>query len=784
MASNHDVINRRRTKKAQVEREELCQLMPAEMMDTKTQERSAEAEIAETVRANQELQRANETLQAKIVEHERIEGLLRLQRDLALTLSTTHSIREALGQIFDAALKVKGIDSGAVYLVNNAGGVDMVLHKGLSAEFAAGCAHCGPGSARANIVRAGKWIYRDKSYVDTSQFDDLRKEGIKSLADFPVRYNDQPIAAIILASRTYDMIPQNARIALEAIAASTVGFIARIKAEEAQKESERRYRELADLLPQTIYELDAQGNVLFANSFGLETFGYTHADLIKGVHFLDVVAPEDREKIMENFRRSFGQSFRPGQYAAEYRMLRKDGSIFPAIVYPAPIVREGRVVGQRGIITDISERKRAEENLRLAKEAAEEAARAKAEFLANMSHEIRTPMNAVIGLTDILLDSDLDAEQRECVETLRNSGDSLLAIINDILDFSKIEAGRMGLDIRTFDLRSFIEEALNLMAAGAAEKGLNLAYRIDESVPKAVMSDPMRLRQILINLLSNAVKFTEKGDVVLSVDSIPWEDGRVELHFAVKDTGIGIPRDRIAELFQSFSQVDMSTTRKYGGTGLGLAISKRLVEIMEGRIWVESEVGIGSTFHFTVPADVPSVRLPEAEEAPGELQSKARYEARCEAQSETQYNAPADMRILLAEDNEVNKKVMSQMLRKLGYRADMASNGLEVLKALERQAYDLVLMDIQMPEMDGLEAASQIRKRLPAAEQPRIIALTAYAMEGDRERCLEAGMDGYIAKPVKMEDLRAALGRCEGTGNTYRGGAHDSQGDSGDSSGR
>jgi CheY-like chemotaxis protein len=290
------------------------------------------------------------------------------------------------------------------------------------------------------------------------------------------------------------------------------------------------------------------------------------------------------------------------------------------------------------------------------------------------------------------------------------------------------------------------------------------AYQIDESVPGAIVSDPTRLRQILINLLSNAIKFTEKGDVVLSVDSIPWENGRVELHFAVKDTGIGIPQDRIARLFQSFSQVDMSTTRKYGGTGLGLAISKRLVEIMEGRIWVESEVGKGSTFHFTVPVDASPVCLPEAEEVPEEPHSEAQYEAQCEAQSESQseskYDTHVDMRILLAEDNDVNKKVMSRMLKKLGYRADMASNGLEVLKALERQAYDLVLMDIQMPEMDGLEAASQIRKRWPAAEQPRIIALTAYAMEGDRERCLEAGMDGYISKPVKMEDLKAALGRA------------------------
>ncbi|HSD58897.1 MAG TPA: response regulator [Methanotrichaceae archaeon] len=765
-----------------MEREESYQLMPTEIpedrpndfgkkslqkakdeleieMEPETQARTTGTTgTAEIIRANQELQRTNEILQARIEEHKRIEGLLRLQRDLAITLSSSDSIKEALGQIFDAALKVESIDGGAVYLVNNAGGVDMVLHKGLSDKFAAGCAHCDPDSARANIVKAGKWIYRDSPYIATSQFDDLRKEGIKALADFPVKHNGQPIAAIILASRTYDEIPQNARVALEALAASIEGSIARIKAEEARKESERRYRELADLLPQTVYELDAQGNIIFANNVGLEIFGYTQADLMKGVHFLDVVAPEDRERIMENFRRSFLQSFRPGQYAAEYRMLRKGGSTFPAVVYPAPIVREGRVVGQRGIITDISERKQVEEALRLAKEAAEEAAKAKAEFLANMSHEIRTPMNAVIGLTGLLLYSNLDAEQREYVEIIRSSGDALLATINDILDFSKIEAGRMGLENQAFDLRTFVDVSMDLMAPSAAEKGLNLAYRIDESVPGAIVSDPTRLRQILINLLSNAVKFTEKGDVVLSVDSIPWEDGRVELHFAVKDTGIGIPQDRIAGLFQSFSQVDMSTTRKYGGTGLGLAISKRLVEIMEGRIWVESEVGIGSTFHFTVPVDPSSVCLPETEEVPGE----PRCEVQCEAQSETQYDTHVDMRILLAEDNDVNKKVMSRMLKKLGYRADMASNGLEVLKALERQAYDLVLMDIQMPEMDGLEAASQIRKRWPAAEQPRIIALTAYAMEGDRERCLEAGMDGYISKPVKMEDLRAALERCEG----------------------
>lgn len=722
------------------------------------------AKVAETIRINRELLKTNELLQAKIDEHKRMEDLLRLQRDLAITLSSSNSIKEALGQIFDAAQNVEGIDGGAVYLVNDTGAVDMVLHKGLSDKFVEGCAHCEPDSPRAQIIKAGAWTYRDRAYIAKSQFNDLREEGLRSLADFPIKYNDRPIAAIILASRTYDEIPINSRIALESLAASIEGIIARIKAEEALKESERRYRELADLLPQTVYELDTEGNITFVNSFGLEIFGYTQADLTKGLHFLKAVDPEDRERIMENFRRSFKQSFKPGLYAAEYKMQRKDGSTFPAIVYPAPVVRDGKVAGQRGIIIDISERKQSEEALRLAKEAAEEAALSKAEFLANMSHEIRTPMNAVIGLTDILQNSNLSPEQRECIEIIKNSGDALMAIINDILDFSKIEAGRMGLETRAFDLKSFVRDTVELIAASAVKKGLSLESKVEDSVPNAIIGDPVRLRQILINLLGNAVKFTEKGGVVLFLDAVPWEDGRCELHFAVRDTGIGIPLDRISRLFQSFSQVDMSTTRKYGGTGLGLAISRRLVETMEGRIWVESEVGKGSTFHFTIPIIVPSVYLPKANAVPSKSLTDTQTDTRTDTRCDSQRSEHDALRILLAEDNEVNKKVIMRMLKKLGYRADMATNGIEVLTALERQHYDVVLMDIQMPEMDGLEAASQIRKRLQAAEQPWIIALTAYALEGDRERCLGAGMDGYISKPVRMENLKTELARvrCKG----------------------
>jgi signal transduction histidine kinase/DNA-binding response OmpR family regulator len=387
----------------------------------------------------------------------------------------------------------------------------------------------------------------------------------------------------------------------------------------------------------------------------------------------------------------------------------------------------------------------AKKDLEAAKDAAEGASRAKSQFLANMSHEIRTPMNGVMGMLDLLAETELTARQRRFAETARSSGQSLLRIINDILDFSKIEAGRLELESVAFDLREAVRETVALFAGKTHSKGLEIACHVDPQVPAGLLGDPMRLRQILANLIGNAVKFTEQGEVAVRVRCAQEDRDEVLLRFEVSDTGIGIPPEHQEHLFQAFSQADGSTTRRFGGTGLGLAICRQLAQMMRGEIGLESEPGKGSTFWFTA-------RLAKA----AALSRSCRQEPRRRVEPPVPQKA-LGARILLAEDNPVNQEVALGMLENLGCTAELAASGLEAVEAALRAGFDLILMDCQMPGMDGYEATQRIREHEQAAggkkEPTPIIALTAHAMQGDREKCIAAGMDDYLSKPFSQEQL-------------------------------
>ena len=514
---------------------------------------------------------------------------------------------------------------------------------------------------------------------------------------------------------------------------------------------------LTETLPDHIYVKDRESRFLLANRSIAQFMGVPSPAELLGRSDFDFY-PKD---VAEDFFQDEQNVIRSGQprMSQAEQIFDTEGQERWILTTQIPLREKGgTVLGLVGIGRDITAQKLAERETETARHVAEAASRAKSEFLANMSHEIRTPLNGVIGMTELALDTALMPEQREYLETVKCSADALLHVVNDILDFSKIEAGKIDLEAVDFDLRECVETTLKTLALRAEEKGLNLLCDVMPDVPESVRGDPGRLRQVLFNLLGNAIKFTNEGEIALRVEVEAESRVGPLLHFSVADTGIGISPEKIQMVFDPFTQADTSTTRQYGGTGLGLTITARLVRMMGGTVWVESAWGKGSNFHFTVQmgcTDAVGGALGAQEPDKAKTIQPSVLENR---ETEPETREAAMLRVLLAEDNPVNQKLVVRLLEKRGHVVVVAPNGQEALDALARASFDLVLMDVQMPVMDGIEATLAIRKQEEGTMQhQQVVALTAHAMKGDRERCLTAGMDGYIAKPIRHEELDLAL---------------------------
>jgi PAS domain S-box-containing protein len=810
---------------------------------------------------------------------------LHAQYAVARALATSSSLREAAGAILGAICEAVGWDYAGLWQVDAARGVLWCVEtwSAPGASFPEFEAVSRKMTFELGLGLPGRvWATRQLFFAPDIVHDPnfprgkvVARAGLHSALGFPLLLADEVIGVLEFFSREIGR-PDAELLEMLATVGSQVGqFVER-------KRAEAELATFFEMSPDMLCIAGVDGRFKRLNPAWEKTLGFTTAELMSRP-YVDFVHPDDR-----NATSAEAGSLAGGASTVffENRYLRKDGSYRWLSWKSTPLPEEGLVYA---VARDVTEQRRVAEELKLAREDAIAASRAKSDFLANMSHEIRTPMNAVIGMAELLLDTPLAPEQREYVLTLKDAAESLLGLINDVLDFSKIEAGRLDLVPAEFDLRETLGDTLRTLGLRAHQKGLELAGRIAPDVPDRLVGDGPRLRQVLVNLVGNAIKFTERGEVVVQVERQSEEEGAVVLGFLVADTGIGIPRDKQELIFEAFAQADGSTTREYGGTGLGLSISAQLVGLMGGRIAVDSEPGRGSRFRFSVRFGTAPPRPRVADRLPAQLRglrvlvvddnatnrrileevlaqwrmqptavasaqaaleameaaerSKRPYplvlldasmpvmdgfdlaakiqqsprlaaasimmlssgarpgdRARCfelgisayltkpvkqsdlmdtivgvfAARAKGRKERPRRearppeggrrLRVLVAEDNAVNQQVAVGMLERAGHEATVAANGREVLARLEKEAFDVVLMDVQMPELDGLETTAAIRdrERATGGHLP-IVALTAHAMKGDAERCLAAGMDAYLAKPLQPRELASTIARVLGT---------------------
>jgi PAS domain S-box-containing protein len=831
-----------------------------------------------------------------ITQRKRAETRLAAEHAVTRVLAEAATLDEATPRILQAICESAGWEAGALWRVQRNPPQVMRcvnlwnrIDSSPAKEFEAMTRSI--SYARGEGLPGMVWVIGEPIWIEdiAKHFDSPRAKlaalgGVHSAFAFPILFANEVIGAIECTSREFEKPDEELLSMLTSLGRQIGQFIARRRAQNNLRESEALYHSLVETLPLHILRKDLEGHFTFGNKLFCQTLGLPLEKLV-GMTDLDFYPSHHAEKYRSDDRHVI-ESGQTLDTVEEHE--QPDGKKLYAHVIKTPVFgAKGEITGIQVIFWDVTARKTAEEAMQRAKEVAESASRAKSLFLANISHEIRTPMNAIIGMTELVLETPLTIEQREYLDLVKKSADSLLAVINDVLDFSKVEAGKLDLDHIGFNLRDMLGDVLNALAPKAHQKRIELACHVPVTVPDGIIGDPVRLGQIITNLVGNAIKFTERGEVVVDLEATSQDEDEMWLHFAVTDTGIGVPTDKQEQIFEAFAQADGSTTRKYGGTGLGLAIAKRLVEKMGGQLWVVSAFGKGSTFHFTArfgiqktvaiklePGETPNmsgmrvlvvddnatnrrilaetlshwqmqpvlaasgaealetmsraaragepfrialidVQMPEMDgytlcerirqnpalaatilmilTSSGQPGAHLRHRdlniVSCLIKPVKQADlwraimhvlgmplprGPSEvvmgdrvtgdrrLRVLIAEDNLVNQKLAVRLLEKRGHEVMVANDGREAVDLLRARPYDVVLMDVQMPGMDGYEATRQIRHDEQASGQrTRIVAMTAYAMKGDRERCISAGMDGYISKPIRARELFDSV---EGTG--------------------